>query len=143
MGTLLRSEVKCGKVWWEVKRSHVPSPGLSTSYTNSEIHLRGYCEREDHPCTNLPAPGSLGKLPPVPCRPREKVSGTDLVLLSVGVCRTSSPFRKVGGLTLVWRWYVGSTLMETVLEHLDDDAGVHKVEAEMAQCLQLHTTLPL
>ena len=24
--------------------------------------------------------------------------------------------------------------METVLEHLDDDADVHKVEAELVQC---------
>ena len=38
---------------------------------------------------------------------------------------------------------VRSTLMETVLEHLDDDAGVHKVEAEMVQCSCGHITLPL
>ena len=63
--------------------------------------------------------------------------------MSVSVCQTLSPIPKVGDLTLVWRWYVGSTLMETVLEHLDDDAGVHKVEAEMVQCSCGHITLPL
>ena len=71
------------------------------------------------------------------------VQGKDLVLLSVGVCQTLSPFPTVGDQTLVWRWYVGSILMEIVLEHWVDDAGVHKVEAEMVQCLHRHTTLPL
>lgn len=61
-----------------------------------------------------------------------------LVLLSVESCQTLSPFLKLGGLTLVLRWYVGSTLMETELEHWDDDA---KVEAKRVQCLREHTTL--